>query len=32
MFREVQRKTQIIFDDFLGKWNYRAIPSTKCRK
>ena len=20
---------QIIFDEFLGKWNYRAIPSTK---
>jgi len=22
----------IVFDEFLGKWNYRAIPSTKIRE
>ena len=23
--------TDIVFDDYLGKWNYRAIPKVKTR-
>jgi hypothetical protein len=26
---DFKENMQIIFDEFLGQWNYRVIPSTK---